>query len=321
MLESASVRPPLSMKRLSFLLPLLALAASAAADGVPPVRTANGLKLPAPAGFEDVADYPDVAEIARVVNEADRENRTFANFVLVAPVDLDMDANAKVPRKLDGRICDRSFFRELARQFSDEASQAKLDRTIEKGVRKASKRVSKGLSESFGGEVTHSGVRRLPVHRTTPRSTHFSLTCTVRTVDEDAESEMLQVASCAVVWLRGRILNLSVSTTIADAEEPGALDAALAKTRDAVRDWEAAVVASNALLRIEGDPVSDPSELDAEDAMAKREGGNKLLTARNVKKSGFDFERLWLDVALGAFVGAVVALVNTLKKRRARNTP
>lgn len=309
------------MKRLALLLPLLALAAHAAADGIPPVRIANGLKLPAPAGFEDVADYPDVAEIARIVNEADRENRTYANFVLVGPVDLDMDANAKVPRKLDGRICDRSFFRELARQFSDEASQAKLDRTLEKGVRNASKRVSKGLSDSFGEEVSHSGVRRLPVHRTTPRSIHFSLTCTVRTVDEDAESEMLQVASCAVVWLRGRILNLGVSTTIADTEEPGTLDAALAKTRDAVRDWEAAVVASNALLRIEGDPVTDPSELDAEDAMATREGGRKLLTARNARKRGFDFERLWLNVAIGAFVGGLVAIVNMLKKRRARRTP
>ena len=306
------------MKRLSL---LLLLAASAAAGAPPPVLIANGLKLPAPAGFEDVAAYPKVAEIARVVNEADRENRTFGNFVLVGPADIDMDANAKVPRKLDGRICDRSFFLELARQFSDAAAQAELDRAIEKGVRKTSERVSKGLSESFGVDETHSGVRRLPVHRTTPRSTHFSMTCTVRTVDESAESEMLQVATGALVWLRGRLLLLNVSTTIADAEEPGALDAALAKTRDAVRDWEAAVVASNALLRIEGDPVSDPSELDAEDAMAKREGGNKLLTARSVKKSGFDFERLWLDIAIGAFIGGIVAIVNARKKRRIKQPP
>lgn len=304
--------------RLSF----LALAtAHAAAGATPPVRSANGLELPAPAGFGDVADFPKVAEIARVVNEADRENRTFANFVLVGPAGLVMDANAKVPRNLDGRICDRSFFLELARQFSDAAAQAELDRTLEKGVRKTSERVSRGLSESFGMEERHSGVRRLPVHRTTPRSVHFSMTCTVRTVDEAAEAEMLQVATGALVWLRGRLLLLNVSTTIADAEEPGALDAALAKTRGAVGDWEAAVVASNALLRIEGDPVSDPSELGAEDAMAKREGGSKLVTARNVKKRGFDFERFWLDVALGAFVGAVVAVVNTLKKRRARETP
>ena len=75
---------------------LLALA-SAAASAAPPVRTANGLALPAPAGFVDAAFYfPEVAEYARIAAEADRENRTLAYFVQPMPDGFGMEAFAKV---------------------------------------------------------------------------------------------------------------------------------------------------------------------------------------------------------------------------------
>ena len=202
---------------------------------------------------------------------------------------------------------------ELAKAFSDPS----FDRKLEQGVKETSDRRSKGLSETFGVQESFGAPRHLPVHRTTPRSVHFSLTSAVRSVGEEGiEAESTLVGSCGILWVRGRLLSLNVSTSIADAEEPGALDAALAETRDAVRGWEAAVVASNALLRIDGDPVADPSELAAEDALAVREGGNRLLTARDFKKGGFSFGRLGLDMAIGAVVGGIVGLVNWLKKRR-----
>ena len=302
---------------MKLLLPLLVLAAAstrAADPAAPPVRTANGLALPAPAGFVDSAFFfPEVAEYARIAAEADRGNRTLAYFVQPMPDGFGMEAFAKVSRRLDGRICDRSVLPELAKAFSDPS----FDRKLEQGVKETSDRRSKGLSETFGVQESFGAPRHLPVHRTTPRSVHFSLTSAVRSVGEEGiEAESTLVGSCGILWVRGRLLSLNVSTSIADAEEPGALDAALAETRDAVRGWEAAVVASNALLRIDGDPVADPSELAAEDALAVREGGNRLLTARNFRKDGFSFGRLGLDMAIGAVVGGIVGLVNWLKKRR-----
>ena len=125
---------------------LLALA-SAAASAASPARTANGLALPAPAGFVDAAFFfPEVAEYARIAAEADRENRTLAYFVQPMPDGFGMEAFAKVSRRLDGRICDRSVLPELAKAFSDPS----FDRKLEQGVKETSDRRSKGLSETFG---------------------------------------------------------------------------------------------------------------------------------------------------------------------------
>lgn len=199
------------------------------------------LRVPPPREFLPVAAIPGVVAMYAVMDAANSVNDVPARWVLrsVRESRQFWEAWVSVAKDYSAARCPYPEFAAARDALSEGLDEEHLDLAT-----RASEKGNRALNDTTRqyGSVGVKGVQSLPAHRFEERAVQFSTIRTDRIEKDGQPIESYYVSSCALVWVGGRLVNLTVGVPTA---EESAIEAILEESRSRLGEWVDAVYEAN----------------------------------------------------------------------------